>query len=122
VFGRYGQLTKGELKFDRALTLGAELNGSMWSRGDDALGIGWAWLRSSKAYRALGGSIDIDGDGNADQAFTPSGAEQLVEAYYRYHISRQFSLSPDVQVVRRMGANPEAGTAAVYGLRAALAF
>ncbi|WP_341678682.1 carbohydrate porin [Niveibacterium sp. SC-1] len=122
LFGRYGQLARGELKFDRALTLGGELNGSWWSRGDDALGLGWAWLRSSKAYRNQGGSADIDGDGNADQSFTPSGAEQLVELYYRYHVNGQFSLSPDVQVVRRMGANPDASTAAVYGVRAALAF
>ncbi len=51
VFARYGQESLGQVKFDRALTLGLEANGSYWSRGGDSLGLGLGWLRTSDAYR-----------------------------------------------------------------------
>lgn len=122
LFGRYGKLGQGQVRFDQALTLGAEFNGSRWSRGGDTLGIAAAWLRASDAYRAFGGSGDIKGDGSGLFTFTPGGAEKVAELYYRYRISDQVELSPDFQYVWRMGANPGAGNVAIYGLRAQFSY
>lgn len=122
LFARYGQLVAGELPFKQALAIGTEINGSYWGRGADAIGVGGSWLKASDAYRKLGGSGDVDGDGVADFTFTPSGAEQVAEIYYRYRISPQFEITPDFQLVTRGGANSDAGTAKVIGLRANIAY
>lgn len=122
LFGRYGRLGKGQVRFDQALTLGAEFNGSRWSRGGDTLGIAAGWLRASDAYRGFGGSGDIKSDGSGVFAFAPDGAEKVAELYYRYRISDQFELTPDVQYVWRMGANPGADDVAIYGLRAQFSY
>lgn len=124
VFGRYGQISQGQLPFDRALTLGGEINGSSWGRGGDALGIAAGWLRAGDDYRVAGGGGDLDGDGVAPGlfAFTPSGAEKVAEIYYRYRITSQFELSPDFQYVWNLGANPDANDVAVYGLRAQFSY
>jgi hypothetical protein len=122
LFGRYGQLIKGELPFDRALSVGAEFNGSYWGRAGDTIGIGGAWMHSSSDYHRLGGSGDLIGDGSGVFTFAPSGAEKVAEIYYRYRISPQFDISPDFQWIGRPGANPDAGSVKVLGVRANVAF
>jgi len=130
LFGRYGQMAKGKVPFDRALTLGAEFNGSYWDRDADAIGVAAGWLQASDDYHAAGGTRDLLGNDNPADAstftdninFTPSGAERVAEIYYRYHITNQFELSPDFQYVWRMGANPAASNAMVLGLRAQLSY
>lgn len=122
LFGRYGQLVSGELPFDKALSIGAEFNGSAWGRAGDAIGVGAAWLKSSNAFHNAGGSGDIDGDGVPDFTYTPSGAEKVAELYYRYRISPQFEISPDFQYIARGGANPDADSIKVYGVRANIAY
>lgn len=122
LFGRYGQIARGEVPFDRAFTLGAEFNGSYWNRGADAIGVAAGWLAASDEYRAAGGSGDLDGDGTADFAFIPDGAEKVAEIYYRYRISPQFEVSPDFQYVWGMGGNPDANRVSVLGLRAQLSY
>ncbi|MBI2306359.1 MAG: carbohydrate porin [Rhodocyclales bacterium] len=132
LFGRYGKLTQGQAPFDQALTLGAEFNGSYWGRGGDAIGIAGGWLKASSDYRKTGGSGCLGGDtddsGACDAAdtgffsFTPSGAEKVAEIYYRYRISPQFELTPDFQWIGRPGANPDAKSVKVLGLRANVSF
>jgi hypothetical protein len=107
VFTRYGQQTRGEVRFDRALTAGAEINGSSWSRGGDSVGVALGWLRSSAPYRALSGA---------------TGAERVAELYYRYRISRQFELSPTLQYISHPGAIPGAAAITIAGLRAQLSY
>ena len=36
LFGRYGNLVKGELPFNQAVAVGAQFSGSYWDRGADA--------------------------------------------------------------------------------------
>jgi hypothetical protein len=122
LFGRFGRLEQGELAFNRAISLGAEFNGGYWGRGGDAIGVGGSWLKTSATYRSLGGSGDINGDGSADFAFTPAGAEQVAEIYYRYRISPQFEVSPDVQWIGHAAGNPDAKDVTVIGLRANFAY
>jgi hypothetical protein len=122
LFGRYGKQIKGRVRFDQGLTLGGELNGGLWRRGGDAVGLAFGWLRASAEFRNAGGTGDLAGDGTGIFAYAPSGTEQVVEMYYRYPLTRQFELSPDLQVIRRMGANPAAKTSSVLGLRAQIAY
>ena len=122
LFGRYGNLVQGEAPFNQAVSVGAEFNGSYWGRGADTLGIGGAWLQAGSAYENSNPEIDINGDGIADFSFIPSGAETVAEIYYRYHISPQFELSPDFQWLTQGGANPDAKSAYVFGLRANIVY
>lgn len=122
VFARYGQLIKGQLPFDKALSVGSEINGSYWGRAADAIGIAGSWLKASSAYRQLGGSGDLDGDGVADFTFTPNGAEKVAEIYYRYRIAPQFEITPDFQWISRPGGNAGAAAVKVLGLRANIAY
>ena len=75
-----------------------------------------------QGYKSTSAEIDINGDGIADFAFIPSGAETVAEIYYRYHISPQFELSPDFQWLTQGGANPDAKSAYVFGLRANIVY
>lgn len=122
MFGRYGQLTSGELAFDRTVTLGAEISGNYWGRGGDAFGFAGAWMKSSNEFRKAGGSGDLDGDGTADFTYVPKGAEKLAELYYRYRVSKEFHLTPDFQWIGRPGANSNADSVKVIGVRAHVAF
>ncbi|HEX22124.1 MAG TPA: carbohydrate porin, partial [Chromatiales bacterium] len=51
-----------------------------------------------------------------------SGAEQVLEFYYRYRLSRQFEISPDLQYLRRPGGNPAANDILALGLRVQLTY
>ena len=68
------------------------------------------------------GSADLDGDGTFDFTYTPSGAEKVAEIYYRFRISPQFDLTPDFQWIANGGANPNADSVKVLGLRANIAY
>ncbi|MBU1365782.1 MAG: carbohydrate porin [Gammaproteobacteria bacterium] len=122
LFGRYGQLVEGELPFDQALSVGAEISGNYWGRGADAIGVGASWLKASSAYRAAGGEGDIDGDGTADFTFTPSGAEKVAEIYYRFRVSPQFEITPDFQWIGNPGTNRNADSVKVFAVRANIAY
>jgi len=122
LFGRYGQLVEGELPFDQALSVGAEISGNYWGRGADAIGVGASWLKASSAYRAAGGEGDLDGDGTADFTFTPSGAEKVAEIYYRFRVSPQFEITPDFQWIGNPGTNRNADSVKVFAVRANIAY
>ncbi|MFZ5583494.1 MAG: carbohydrate porin [Pseudomonadota bacterium] len=122
VFGRYGQQISGNVRFDKALTLGAELGGSYWDRGGDSLGLAFGLLRTSKEFSGESSFVDADGDGIPDYNFNASGAERVAEVYYRYRINKQFELSPDLQYLGRPGGDATAKAIKVLGMRAQLTF
>lgn len=111
LFGRYGQQKQGHVAFDRAFTLGAEINGSYWSRGADRLGLAAGWLKTSGDYRAF--------TANATPA---SGAERVAELYYRFHINQQFQLSSGLQYMANPGGDGSAEAVKVLSLRAQIAY
>jgi len=123
LFARYGKLVKGELPFNQAVTAGAELSGSYWGRGGDSFGIAGAWLQSGKGYRTTTATAWLD-DNQSQLAysFTPQGAEQVAEVYYRYRLTPQFELSPDFQYVTNGGGNADAKSVKVFALRANIAY
>lgn len=101
LFGRYGKQMQGHVRFDRALTVGADWNGSYWNRAADGVGLALGWLKTSRAY------ADFSGVG---------GAERVAELYYRFRVGKQFELSPDFQYIDHLGGGSDA--IKVLGLRA----
>lgn len=103
LFGRYGQQMQGHVRFDRALTLGAEFNGSYWNRGGDSIGLASGLLRTSQDYRDFA---------------QVAGNERVAELYYRYRINKQVELSPSLQYIGNPGGDNNADAIKILGLRA----
>ncbi len=122
LFGRYGHEIKGKVRFDRALTLGAEIGGDAWGRGADAVGIAFGALRTSDSFENDSAALDADGNGTPDFGYRASGWEQLAEAYYRFRLHKQFEITPDIQLIRNAGGNGSAPTMRILGLRAKVSF
>ena len=122
LFARYGQHIGGRgERFDRALTIGAEVAGYGWQRGGDAIGTALGILRSSREFREDSATVDADGNGVPDFAYQAGGAERVAEVYYRWRFNKQFELSPDAQFIARPGGAP-APTYRVIGLRAQITY
>ena len=113
LYTRLGWQTQGEVKFDRAITLGADFGGSYWQRAGDAIGLSFGYLALSDDYKKR--SLDLMG-------FSANASEQIAEIYYRYRINSQLTVSPNVQVIRHAGGDKQASTLSAYGLRAQLNF
>lgn len=122
LFGRYGHQLAGKVRFDRALTLGAETNGSLWSRAADGLGIAFGSLRTSSDFRHDSLTVDANGDTVPDFGYQAGGSEKQMEIYYRYKLNSHVELTPDLQWIRQPGGNAGAATVKVLGLRAKLGF
>lgn len=122
VFGRYGKSLSGNVRFDQALTVGAEFGGNYWNRSADSVGVALGWLRTSKDFRDNSAALDIDADGNPDFGYTATGTEQLAEIYYRIRLNSSLELTPDFQLIRHPGGDKAASTAKVFGLRAKASF
>lgn len=122
LFARWGRLTRGQTRFDSALTLGGEWRGNDWGRGGDALGLAWGRLRTSKGFAGVSATLDADGDGRPDWGYSASGAETLAELYYRWNLGHGLQLTPSLQYIRRPGGDGAAGAVRVLGLRAQWAF
>ncbi|MEW6119253.1 MAG: carbohydrate porin [Pseudomonadota bacterium] len=122
VFARYGHSTRGYVAFDRALTLGLQVSGSLWGREDDALGLAWGWLRSSSAFRQAAPVLDADADTVADFGYVAAGSEQQAELFYNWRPNPHLLLTPDVQWIRRPGGDAAANNAVVWSLRIKASF
>lgn len=121
-FGRYGRGNKGKLRFDRTASLGAEFNGSYWSRAGDAIGTAFSAQRISANFHSDSATLDANGDGIADYGYTAQGWEKVMELYYRYRINKQFELSPDLQLIQNPAGNGAASAVKIVGLRAQLMY
>ena len=122
LFGRYGHETEGKVRFDQALTLGAEFGGSYWDRGADAMGVAVGQMCTSADFERDAPVLDANGDGTPDFGYDAGGSERVAEVYYRWRINKQFELSPDLQHVSRPAGNGAANDASLIGLRAQLTF
>ena len=120
LFGRYGHQGAGQVRFDRALTVGAEIAGNAWGRGADSLGAAFGVLRTSSDYRRDSATLDLDGDGVLHPR--ASGTERIGEIYYRFRVNSLLELTPDFQFIQRPGGDGGAPTIKVVGLRARLGF
>jgi hypothetical protein len=110
LFARYGDSTKGNLSFDSAYTLGAQIDGSAWGREGDRIGLAYGALSTSSEYRNAGSG-----------GVAKSGSEKIYELFYAWQANGSLQVTPSLQFID----NP-AGTGAddltVWGLRAKLAY
>jgi hypothetical protein len=122
LFGRYGKGWGERLPFDHTVSLGAEVGGSYWQRGADALGVALGTNRVSSDFRRDSPMVDADGDGNPDFGFQAQGWEKVAEVYYRYRINKQFEVTPDFQLIQNPAGNGAAPSVKIFGARAQLMF
>lgn len=94
VFARWGRQVHGDVRFDRALVAGLEWRGNAWHRGADAIGLGFARLRSAV------------------------GSEQIAELYYRVQLGAKLQLTPDLQWISHIGGDAQQQGHWLFGLRA----
>jgi hypothetical protein len=113
LFARLGHHTSGKVKFDRAITLGGELEGNAWNRSADSLGLAFGTLKTSANWRDDSPSVD---------GYQASGSEKQTELYYRYRLNSRVDLSPNFQWIRNPGGDATASTVKVAGVRAKLSF
>jgi hypothetical protein len=107
LFGRYGRQTRGQVPFDRALTVGADVNGAYWDRSGDSIGLAAGWLKTSADYQAWSAA---------------GGAERVAELYYRYRVGKQFELSPNLQYIGNPAGDARASAIKILGLRAQITY
>ena len=94
---------------------GGDLNGGLWSRSRDRLGVALvsnALSQPHREYLALGGQGFLLGDG----ALT-YGREDIVETYYTAHLWRGLSASGGLQYIDHPGYNRDRGPVLVEMLR-----
>jgi high affinity Mn2+ porin len=105
---------------DRLVTMGGELSGAHWSRGEDRLGVGIALNGLSaphREYLAAGGAGFLLDDGRLNYA-----TEEIFETYYRLQLpdiagKLRLQLSPDFQYIRNPGFNHDRGPVSFAALR-----
>ena len=113
LFARYSSQDDGiaENIVKSSWSLGTLLEGALWGRDRDTLGI---------AY----GSVNLNHKADLAVALgmSNSGDETHAEAFYKIGVSRQFTLTVDAQVINNNGGNAAADTVTVAGLRGQLNF
>lgn len=122
LFTRYGQSTKGDVKFDKAFTVGGQLGGYTWGRQHDRIGLAFGWLNPSSEFKAMAPTLDADADTNLDFGFMPTGAEKQAELFYAWQVNDNFQLTPSLQWIGQPGGDSSAEDIVVLGLRAKAAF
>ena len=113
VFARYGHSFSGPVRFNNAVTVGAQLNGYHWGRQEDRIGLAYGWLDTSSGFKAAAPTV---------YGYSPTGAEQDIELYYAWQVNKNFQLSPNVQWIVQPGGDANAQNLWVLGLRAVAGF
>jgi high affinity Mn2+ porin len=125
-FGNYHWFLKGSLndgkneswaftEIDQSITTGFQFDGAIWKRVQDRFAIAYLNNNLSTTHRQYlknGGYGFLIGDGNLNY-----GAEQIIEAYYSMHLTKQIFLSPDYQYVLHPAYNKDRGPVHIFGLR-----
>jgi high affinity Mn2+ porin len=120
-FGRYGW-SDGRTEawaftqIDRSLSGGISVGGRLWKRPADNIGV--AAVRNylsgdDRSFLAAGGLGFIIGDGRLNYA-----PESIVEAYYAWQATRQWTFTLDYQRVSNPAYNRDRGPVSVASIRA----
>ena len=102
-------------EIDRSLLVGLSLDGAMWRRSNDTIGIADvhnALSQPAQQYYASGGLGITIGDGALSYA-----GEHILEAYYKLGIGPIVDITGDLQRVVNPGYNMVRGPVSIYGLR-----
>lgn len=102
-------------EIDRSIATGIQLKGSRWKRNQDHFALAFVsngLSQDHRNYLAKGGYGFLVGDGQLHY-----GREDILEAYYSMHLSRQVYLSPDYQFVSHPGYNRDRGPVHIVAFR-----
>lgn len=94
-----------------AISGGVSLNGSLWGREEDVMGIAYGILYNNED------STYFDPSNVSDP-----GDETHLEVYYKFGFSDHFTLTPDLQIVTNAGGNADIDPITIYGVRAQMNF
>ncbi|HLG80361.1 MAG TPA: carbohydrate porin [Bradyrhizobium sp.] len=100
---------------DRSLSGGVSIKGSYWGRDNDTVGIGGAingLSAANRAFLAAGGIGLLIGDGQLN--YRP---EQILEAYYAYQVTKNFTVTADYQFVANPAYNADRGPVSIFSCR-----
>jgi high affinity Mn2+ porin len=103
-------------EIDQNTQVGLNLNGKIWKRNNDELGIAFTANGISKEHQDFlnaGGYGFIIGDGKLPDY----KQESIAEVYYSARINNQFWLSLDYQYVQNPAYNADRGPVHVWGVR-----
>lgn len=103
-------------EIDRSLSIGFVLNGMVWHRQHDKLGLAYTANGISQPHRDYlknGGYGFIIGDGNLNY-----GAENIAELFYSFNIAKlHLFVSPDYQYIIHPAYNKDRGPVHIVALR-----
>ena len=102
-------------EIDESLATGIQLDGAIWKRKDDVLGISIVKNDISNDHRTYlsdGGYGFIIGDGKLNYF-----SEKIFEAYYLYQPSQQLALTADYQYVQNPAYNKDRGPIQLIAIR-----
>jgi high affinity Mn2+ porin len=100
---------------DRSLSLGTSLDGHMWGREDDTIGIAGAINGLSRDHRdfiASGGLGPLIGDGALNYR-----RERILEAYYALALNKSITLTGDYQFITNPAYNADRGPVSIFSAR-----
>jgi high affinity Mn2+ porin len=100
---------------DRSLSAGISLQGDLWGRVDDKVGIAGnvdSLSANARRYFSAGGMGILIGDGALNY-----GQEQIVEAFYAFKVMDKVTLTADYQHIVNPAYNQDRGPVPVYALR-----
>jgi high affinity Mn2+ porin len=101
---------------DRTAAAGLSLDGKLWGRPDDTLGLAGVVNGISKVHEEFlndGGLGILVGDGMLPHP----GPEQIIETYYSYALSASTHLTADYQFIANPGYNEDRGPVNVFSAR-----
>ncbi len=107
-------------EIDKSFTTGFQWDGELWRRSQDKFAIAYInnnLSNNHKSYLEKGGYGFLIGDGTLNY-----GAEQIIEAYYSMHVTKQIFLSPDYQFVINPAYNKDRGPVHIIGCRLHIEF
>jgi high affinity Mn2+ porin len=107
-------------EIERTLAFGASLDGKLWKRPGDLLGVAFALNgigADHRDYLAAGGFGFMLGDGALR-----AENESVLEVFYRAAFGRILSVSADLQRFGNLAFNGDRGPVTIYGLRLHAAF
>ena len=108
VFGRYGMGNSGP---------GSLVFGPV--RNSYSGGIQWRFAREGRPDSALGFAFSQTFGINDGESFS---SEKVLEAYYRWQVTRSFAVTPDFQLIFGSGGRSAEGTHGVAGARVHVSF
>lgn len=101
-FVRAGYADDGGALWERMVSIGFGYN---LARQSDQVGVGLSWGRPS------------------EESFGPDLDDQVTaEVFYRFHVWRILSLTPDVQILIDPAQNPDENVIALFGIRGRISF